>query len=166
MRKTCATLAAVSVIVAGAGAIIAPAAAQADPVDDLIALLEAGSSDANPIPLPGIPAANGVVGVEMEVVDSRNAKGVKLGPNLFGMTSGKFKPLIKYNAYTSNGGTNRSDDCQIEIQVTGPQNSVVRKTAHCHSQYYTTEITAAGRYTASVTDRVSGRVGRVVFTVE
>lgn len=160
------------------GAVAAPAAADptTDQINKIIADLMAGSSapdkggPAAPQQGPRGSAPNGVTSIS--VITERyshggfGGAGSKLGPDLYALKDGKFTPGIEYNAKTGTGGKNGADNCQIEIQLKGPQTSSVLKTAQCSGYRGTGTVTATGRYTAVVIDRVSGRTGTSSFTIE
>ena len=171
MKRKLISVAAAALVSCGIATTVAATPASADPLSDLIATLLAGSSDgghgggpAN----PG-PASNGVTAVQVTTGVYRgpgNQYGRKLGPDLYAMTKGKFRVSVKYNAVTSAGGENRADNCRIELRVSGPQNTDVYKTAKCSGYGDGPVVTQTGRYTATVTDRVSGRTGQSTFTIE
>lgn len=165
-------MAAAVLVSCGAAACLATAPASADPTTDqvtqILETLMAGSSDGGVAPI--IASPNGVTAIQVTTERYSHGgfggAGKKIGPDLYALSSGKFTPGIEYNAVTSAGGKNRADNCQIEIQMTGPQTSQVLKTANCSGYKGTGVITATGRYTAKVIDRVSGRTGFSSFTIQ
>ena len=194
MKRMVASIAAAALVTCGAAASLSAAPASAVGSLDIFGALltgsAAGSSGGNGSPEPGGPqsntgpsntgpsntgqrpsggpSSNGVVGIDVTAkrADGGYAYGTKIGPGLFTLSDGKFTPAVVYNARTSAGGTNSANNCQIEIQITGPQNSGVIKTAECSGTKHPDRITVTGTYTATVLDRVSGRQGTSSFTIE
>ena len=172
MKRKLISVAAAALVSCGIATTVAATPASADPLSDLIATLLAGSSDGGNGGGPSNPgpSSNGVTAVQVTAERYSHGgfggAGKKIGPDRYTLSKGRFEPGIEYNAVTAAGGKNRADNCQIEIQVTGPQTSQVVKTAQCSGYKGTGVITQTGRYTATVIDRVSNRVGRATFTIE
>lgn len=123
------------------------------------------------LPASGAPAAATVV--DQIDVYIKVLAGEKLGPDLYA-TSGTGTFGLGYGwTGTTNGAEVKTDACQITMQVTGPEDFPVQRSAQCSKQPggpfsggdNSEGITVFGTYTITVTDELTGTVGQKAFTV-
>ncbi|OLT34566.1 hypothetical protein BJF84_17325 [Rhodococcus sp. CUA-806] len=123
------------------------------------------------LPASGAPAAATVV--DQIDVYIKVLAGEKLGPDLYAASgTGTFGLGYGWTG-TTDGAEVKTDACQITMQVTGPEDFPVQRSAQCSKQPggpfnggdNSEGITVFGTYTITVTDELTGTVGQKSFTV-
>lgn len=161
-KRVRATVAAAGAAVALSASSIAVAPASAGLLDTLFGSL-GGNTQPSPQG-PNKPAPNtSSNGVRTIVVTTSNYHSRKLGPNLYSTGSIGYS----YSARDASNAEVKGSNCQMEVTFSGPDTPATSKSANCQGSVGNVgRFRTAGKYTLTVTDRVSGAVGSASFTVE
>lgn len=130
-----------------------------------------------PTPAPEPPPPPALTGFRVTISEPRNAVyGEKEGPNTFKRDDQHGKVVVSYTweAIMSNKTVNNNADCAIHAEVSGPQWVNSMDTDECtftdegsisFSDDNVQEYSEPGRYTVTVTDKITGVKGTATFTV-
>ena len=134
----------------------------------------AGAPQLQPAPPRTGVTPNGVVSISVNnQLTGPVENGIKTGPFMYQRGSGGHATVsFSWTAKDATGNHDKSD-CQMEVQVTGPQTYPVVKSANCIGHFATSfngsengvQANLPGQYTITAIDRVSGTTGTGSFTI-
>lgn len=121
-----------------------------------------------PPPAPPIPTQVDAIAINVEALQGR-----KVGPNMFAF-DGNLDFGLGYGWTATAGGVEvDGENCQIKMQVTGPESFPAQRTAECTKSVgspfnwgiNSERITTPGDYTITVIDEITGATGVATFTL-
>lgn len=112
-------------------------------------------------------------GVQSFDITIEEMSGQKVGPNLFQLTPGGARLGIQWDwvGLRADGTENNGNDCQIVVNVSGPDTFPTYRTDECSkssgsmSADNAEEFTVPGNYTVAITDETTGATGTANFRV-
>jgi hypothetical protein len=118
------------------------------------------------------PQAEDLSHVELVVERGSNGAGWDIGDQLYALNDdGRLSIGVVWTAYDRDGEARSDSECQIVVRLDGPGQSQSRRFTDCNAESQTffdgwpEVVTAAGSWTASATDELTGLSSSVEFTV-